>query len=135
MSQKLQHALHNEAASKFLRAKPEYTDWIITTAFYSALHFVEHFVFPFKHTVEGKEHTLTAIADYKRLGKSMKSKHELRNDLVKWKCPELEVPYEWLFNSAMSCRYYDYKFPNPKITVGLTDTYLKLIKKHCTTSK
>lgn len=43
---KKDHALHNEKACAFLANNGEYPDWVVTTAFYSALHFVQHEVFP-----------------------------------------------------------------------------------------
>lgn len=131
MSQKLLHALHNEAASKFLTSKPEYMDWIVTTAFYSALHYIEFHVFPFKHTEGGKEHEFKSIADYKRFKNSHRTKHELRFDLVMWKCREIEAPYKWLQETCFNARYYDYSFPSPKIVLALTEANLKAIKKHC----
>ncbi len=42
----LEYAQHNEKACKYLDKKPEFTDWVITTAFYSALHFVRYKIFP-----------------------------------------------------------------------------------------
>lgn len=132
MSQRLQHALHNEKVSKYLKVKPEYLDWIVTTSFYSALHFVEHFIFPFNHTENGQTIQLKNIGDYKRWKKNLKSKHELRTDLVIWKCPEIEVPYRWLHDTANNARYYDYKVLNASLTLGLADLYLKTIKTHCT---
>ena len=131
MGQKLNHALHNEAACKYLQSKPEYLDWIVTTAFYSALHFVEHTVFPFEHVANGITHKFNNIGDYRKFSGGLKSKHELRLDLVKWKCREIEIEYEWLYNTCNNARYYDYKVPSPQIALQFTDAYLKKIKKHC----
>ncbi len=45
---KKKHAEHNEKACDFLFKDGKYLDWVVTTAFYSALHFVQHEVFPRK---------------------------------------------------------------------------------------
>lgn len=44
-----QHAIHNEEACDFLLSSNKFNDWVITTAFYSALHFVQHEIFPLTH--------------------------------------------------------------------------------------
>lgn len=134
MSKRLQHALHNEKANKFLRTKSEFADWIVTTSFYSAIHFVEHFIFPFDHVENGTTHTLKNVYDYQRLRRN-KSKHELRQDLVMWKIPELAVAYSWLYNTCYNARYLDYRFPNAAVTLQLADMYLKQIKAHCDKKK
>jgi hypothetical protein len=134
MSQRLSHAIHNEKVAKFLRTKPEYVDWIVTTSFYSALHFVEHFIFPFEHEEKGKKILFETIGDYhhyKIRQQTYKSKHELRQDLVIWRCPDLEIPFKFLHDTANTARYYNFKILNPQITLGLVDTNLKTIKAYC----
>jgi hypothetical protein len=131
MNPRLQHALHNENVCKFLRSKPEYADWIVTTSFYSAIHFVEFFVFPFDYTANGITTTVKSIYEYKKAAKSVKSKHELRFDLVLWKCPEIEIQYKFLADTCNTARYFDYKLPNPTMALQLSDIYLKKIKAYC----
>ncbi|MEJ7683795.1 MAG: hypothetical protein WKG06_39235 [Segetibacter sp.] len=46
--ERLDHAIHNENVCSYLELKKEYADWIITTAFYSALQFVSYKIFPLK---------------------------------------------------------------------------------------
>ena len=43
---KKQHAIHNEEACHFLLTSKKFNDWVVTTAFYSALHFVQNELFP-----------------------------------------------------------------------------------------
>lgn len=119
MSQKLKHAVHNEEACKYLGARSDYADWVVTTAFYSALHFVEHKIFPFTHSKNGRDEMLKNISDYKKISDPRKSKHELRYDLVVWHCQVIENQYKWLWDTCSSARYFDYKFPNPTTTIGL----------------
>jgi hypothetical protein len=130
MSQRLKHALHNEDVCAYLGNRLDYADWVITTAFYSALHFVEHKVFPFTHTVNGTPHVINNINDYKRINPN-KTKHELRYDLVIWKCQAIQSQYKWLWDTCSNARYYDYKFPNSKVTIGLANSSLKDVKKFC----
>ena len=47
-SRNLEHAEHNEKAYRYLCQEPEFSDWIITTAFYSAIHYIRHRMFPFE---------------------------------------------------------------------------------------
>jgi len=42
------HAEHNEALCRHLLAQGQFNDWVVTTAFYSAMHFVYHQLFPLK---------------------------------------------------------------------------------------
>lgn len=44
----LDHATHNEEVCSHLDDNTKYSDWIITTAFYSAMHFMKHKIFPLK---------------------------------------------------------------------------------------
>lgn len=44
MSQK--HAKHNKKACKFIKESKLFNDWVITTAYYSALHFMQSELFP-----------------------------------------------------------------------------------------
>lgn len=40
------HAAHNEKACDYLLKSRLFNDWVITTAFYSALHYVQDEIFP-----------------------------------------------------------------------------------------
>jgi hypothetical protein len=51
---RLTHALHNETVCNYLFADARFSDWVITAAFYSALHFVHHELFP--GTFDGLRH-------------------------------------------------------------------------------
>ena len=42
----LNHAIHNKEACEYLSKEPKFSDWVITTAFYSALHFIDYKIFP-----------------------------------------------------------------------------------------
>jgi hypothetical protein len=40
------HAKHNKEACKFIKDSGLFNDWVITTAYYSALHFMQSYLFP-----------------------------------------------------------------------------------------
>lgn len=48
---KFLHGQHNEEVCDLLLLQKKYPDWVITTAFYAALHFVSYKIFPFNHKV------------------------------------------------------------------------------------
>jgi hypothetical protein len=43
-----EHAKHNEELCDFLISVGKYNDWVITTAFYSAIHYVQSKIFPLR---------------------------------------------------------------------------------------
>lgn len=99
-----EHAEHNEMACDFLLTSQKYNDWVVTTAFYSALHFVQNEIFPF--TERGV--TYSNINQYKARSRSRLSKHELTIELVKTHIPAALINYRWLYDACMSARYHQY---------------------------
>jgi hypothetical protein len=65
-----QHAIHNEEVCDFLLSSNKFNDWVVTTAFYSALHFVQHEIFPI---TEGGQ-VYTDLNEY--YGKVLKKKNQ-----------------------------------------------------------
>jgi hypothetical protein len=103
------HALHNEEACDYLFADEKFNDWVVTTAFYSALHFAHHELFPGNY--EGTHHT--GFDEYciflykKRKAKRAKiiSKHAATLQLV---CRYLSFypQYYWLYSNCMNGAIY-----------------------------
>ena len=59
------HGEHNEAACDFLETKKEFSDWIITTAFYASLQFVTHKIFPFDaSSIGGGKTRINTVEDF-----------------------------------------------------------------------
>jgi len=56
-------AQHNEDLCRDLHLRGGYEDWVITTAFYSALHYVRQHVFPLKETTENGSEVILASLD------------------------------------------------------------------------
>ena len=110
---RLNHARHNKDVSKYLRdSEKNYTDWEVTTAFYSALHYITSFLFPGQYEVAGKSRHYLSFEDSYRANKQSGnsiSKHRLLEKLVGATCPEVHTEYKTLFDTCMSARYSDYR--------------------------
>ena len=134
-SERLDHALHNEQVCDYLQVNEKSCfDWIITTAFYTAYHFVAYKVFPFQvPSLEGKQTTINTVDEYHNYKKAIQrniSKHELLADLVEKNCPEISPDYDWLLDMSMKARYYYYY--QDKDIAGKAVGLMKVIKKYCT---
>lgn len=120
------HAKHNEDVCDFLVADGKFTDWIVTTSFYSALHYVQHEIFPLTESGTTYPHFNTY---YNSVLKSRRiSKHEGTKQLVKTHIPTCFSYYRWLLDACMNARYSDYRVSPAK--ANLAKTNLDEIKKH-----
>ncbi|MEX0810842.1 MAG: hypothetical protein WD048_01415 [Chitinophagales bacterium] len=104
-----QHAIHNEAACDFLLSSKKFNDWVVTTAFYAALHFVQNELFPIKENGKTyKELNLYFAKVMKRKNKRL-SKHIATIQLIKTHLPACSPYYRWLYDACMNARYSNYK--------------------------
>ena len=107
---RLRHAQHNEEVSNHLFEK-EYWDWVITTAFYSALHYVLSAVFPLKETKNGKAKT---YPDFNTYYKEIRrpwydpGRHKVTSDLVAAHISAIVGEYNALKDAAWAARYNNY---------------------------
>lgn len=125
-----EHAEHNEEVFNYLRQDLNYIDWVITTAFYAALHYVEFSVFPLKLNFAGKPKEFKNLEEYHDfIGK--KGKHQTRLKIVKDELSACRRFYEELFSLCMTARYHDYKFNNPKQIEKRVEKCLSKVKKTC----
>lgn len=109
---KKEHAERNEQLNDKLIAENIYKDWIVTTAFYSAIHFVEHKIFSTSkiwhgQNVKNLEEAHSAIPSIHR-----RSRHETRGALVKTYLSQVSVQYDFLRKQSQIARYIDYKVSN-----------------------
>jgi hypothetical protein len=127
----LEHALHNESVCKYLNKKPECADWVITTAFYSSLHFLRSKIFPLNLTENGKTITFTDFDNYCAAKQIAKGKHRAFSDLVEQKVadPTLAAQFNWLKDLSWTARYNSYEFDRTYSNAALEK--LKLIKSFC----
>jgi hypothetical protein len=106
-SKRKEHAIHNESLCDHLRDNGKFNDWVITTAFYSAVNLVKHQIFPF--TENRREYD-----DFEEYYLYLKdnavniSKHSAILSIVKKKLPSAYVPYKMLFDDCNMARYHDF---------------------------
>ena len=130
----LKHAQHNEKVCQHLSLNQEFTDWVITTAFYSALHYISYKVFPFTIPSSNGEPSITvnSIDQYYNTpsGSSKNlSKHQLLAKLADLHCSPICEDYRWLLDMSMNARYSNYQH-----MVQVSQRAMSLltkIKKHC----
>ena len=125
MSSKREHGERNQKLAKDLFGGKVYYDWVITTAFYASIHFVEDKILPC--TVNGN--SCKNINDVKSAYR-MKGRHSSRERLVYDKLPlVIAVKYKWLDDKSRYSRYTTFK-----VTVTEADKakqYLEEIYKEC----
>ena len=108
----LEHAEHNEKVCKYLDKKPEFTDWVITTAFYSALHYVQHKLFPLVISIRGKRTKITCLDEYfSKNNPHQLNKHSVLAKLVEEKLSEISKDYNKLKDISLTARYHRYNYP------------------------
>lgn len=126
------HALHNEDACYYLYEAGKFPDWVITTAFYSALQFVKYKAFPLK----GEFDTYPTFEDYFALQKNRDdfagSRHDVIKKLVQHHLRPIAA-YQELFDACHNARYSDYQLRNQDVELALDN--LSEIKKFCNTEK
>src|SRR5690348_4477874 len=92
-SNPLDHARHNERVCNFLDGPKDQPDWVVTTAFYSALHYVRHWIFPFEMEIlPNKKQIFNSFDDYYQHYHSLypsTNKHETLKKLVRLRIPEI----------------------------------------------
>lgn len=125
MLKRKNHGERNKNLSKELFDKAQYLDWAITTAFYSAIHFVEDKILPCQ--VQGQH--CTNIDDVKK-AYSMRGRHAARERLVSDHLElKVAVRYKWLDDKSRYARYTTYKIT--KSEAEKAQLYLKSIHEAC----
>lgn len=104
MKNKRTQAERNEKLSKKLQEEGEYYDWVVTTAFYQAIHYVEDTLLP----CELNGRTCTNIRDVKS-ALNQRGRHAARERLVAIKIPDDSYRYKWLDDQSRNSRYITYK--------------------------
>ena len=132
---RINHAFHNEAVCNYLDKRPEFADWVITTAFYSALHFTQYKLFPIKLIHETGKYTFVNLESYYQYNRSFKrqysfSKHKLLAELIKEHLPQIAPDYIYLKDISWTARYVNYKYSSD--ISNKAKECLKKIKEYCT---
>ncbi|WP_340064805.1 hypothetical protein [Ascidiimonas aurantiaca] len=122
---KKEHALRNQKLSGELYTTQIYFDWVITTAFYAAIHFVEHKLLPCEiNSIQCKN-----INEVKS-AYGIPGRHSSRERLVFDKLPlDVAVKYKWLDDKSRYSRYVTYKVTKTEADKALS--YLQYIQNSC----
>jgi hypothetical protein len=85
-----------------------FNDWVVTIAFYSALHFVRYKIFPLSKYGE----IFSTFDDYasslQSENKMPGGKHSVLAELVEDHIPQIAVQYRKLLSLSMTARYRNY---------------------------
>ena len=108
MRNKRLHGLHNTKVCDLLiqNGSGDYNDWIVTTAFYAALHFVHHHLFPIP--INRRNYKNFESYYNGEYPDSELPKHTVTRNLVKEYIPEISSKYNWLFKECHNARYIHY---------------------------
>lgn len=127
MNTYLERARHNRKACDHLHKTGEFSDWVVTTAFYCAMHYVYAAIFPFEETGT----LYTTFEQYYNKHKTDKStKHSVTLDLAFKKFPShIAAKYKQIKDAAHTARYQDYTHP-PEV-VKIIRSNLSKIEQYC----
>lgn len=114
----IEHAAHNEELCDHLLTVGKFNDWVVTSAFYSALHFAHGSLFPIIRDgvsyASFNEYFLKYIEKKKKL---KISKHHATKIIVSEERRSASPHYRWLFDACMNSRYNSYSVsPEKAIT-------------------
>lgn len=128
---RLKHGEHNESLCNIIQGLPnsEYNDWVVTTAFYACIHFVEHKLFPLTiNNTTYKNFNSYYRSFFVNTNNSI-SKHEAKIELVEIYLTNVSSNYRWLFDACMNARYKDYIVSD--MVANISAQTMVLIKKAC----
>lgn len=128
------HALRNEQACFYLQESGGFPDWVITTAFYSALQFIKYKVFPltinettFNNLDEYRDYMVTNHYNHGT------SSHSILKKLLNKQFRNIAAPYNELYDACQNARYVEYDVSQEEVELALKN--LAEIKKFCNTNK
>lgn len=125
MSKKKKHGERNQKLSDELLKGRVYFDWVITTAFYSAIHYVEDAILPCKVNTKDCKNINEVKSAYR-----MRGRHASRERLVFDKLSvKIGVKYKWLDDKSRYSRYTTFKVTPTE--ADKAQQYLKEIYSAC----
>lgn len=130
MPKKEEHAIHNRELCHIIRKSNKHHDWVVTTAFYSALHFVDLKIFPFPISAGQTCEDLRTAQDHLKTF----NKHETRLEMVKLQCKlDISIAYRWLYDNSSDARYKTFRFTPTQADKAIE--MLTKIENYCTTAQ
>lgn len=130
----LDHAKHNEQVCNHLNNHNGFSDWVITTAFYSATHYVRNKIIPFvkKGSKGNKRFTdFESLYNSDRVG-SM-GRHEYTIYHLSKHHPQIQKDFRILKDLANTARYINYQMGAE--TANNARTLMRDIRDYCTQKK
>lgn len=124
---KKEHALRNFDLCKKLLEEGKYNDWVITTAFYSAVQFIEFTLFPL--VVNKVEYSDFDEYYETKSNNGFPNKHNIRKRLVSDKIPSIRSHYRELLDDCHTARYYCYNTSPSKAIEAKKN--IEFIKSEC----
>jgi len=127
---RLEHGEHNEELCDHLlhEMQGRFGDWVVTTAFYACIHFVDHALFPAR--IDGKHFAdFDSYCSHQHDRQDRRSKHSLKAHLVKKRMPKANGKYKRLMEDCMHVRYIDYTVSDQEAIKA--NRSMKAIKKYC----
>lgn len=125
----LEQAKHNERVSGYLYKDPVGCfDWVVTTAFYSALHYIAFQLFPLIRgaaTYTDFDHYYSETEGRKSISQK-RNKHEATMALVNQELQPISAYYRSLMTACHNARYRDYRIKKAEADQALQE--LQLIK-------
>ncbi|MCF8362349.1 MAG: hypothetical protein K9G70_06965 [Prolixibacteraceae bacterium] len=126
------HAKHNKKACDYLNDKGEFSDWVITTAFYSAMYYLYDAIFPY--TYEFPEGKTVVYKDFDKLYNQFASGNQNKHNYFKKFIDnnfdyQVSVAYSQLKDLCWNARYVDYEMD--KIEATIARKRLKQIIAYC----
>lgn len=100
------HSEHNEELCDLLLANGKFDDWVVTAAFYSAIHLVDHQIFPLSIGSEPEYATFRQYCNRKAYGTRP---HKIRREFVARHPPTCVNAFRWLYDTCHSTRYNNYR--------------------------
>jgi len=130
-SESLLFARHNEEACNYLNNSAQFNDWVITTAFYSAIHYIHHKIFPYTYTFpDGTQITYKTFDRlYAQFRKANSSKHSYLRNFVEANHSEITIHFQHLMDNCFTARYNNYRFE--QVAANNAITRLVKIKEYC----
>jgi len=128
------HAKHNKDACELLLKNGRFNDWVITTAFYSALHFMHSELFPnqYEGNSNGDLRTFNSFDEYYNHLRPNKTKHGFLLEMVENNIEDEEVidAFTMLKEICWTARYANYQQTSEVAKESYSG--LNLIEEYCT---
>lgn len=125
---KRSHGKHNKSVCNKLYLQDDHicNDWVVTTSFYSSIHFIDHALFPCEY-MGTKFNNINEA--HKFIGSP--SKHQTREYLLNKIMPKHISEYSFLCNQSQNARYIDYNVNEAisKKAVSCLDNIIKSYDK------